>query len=324
MDSLILQNNVLVVGAGSIGERYIRNLWHLGFQNIFVLRRKLDYNFRNIGDAKVQVITDWNSLKDTEFYASFICTPTSKHVTQAYELINLGIHTLVEKPLSNSTDGILELKNLIKSKNNIYLQVGYMMRYHPQVVELKKYIDDKIFGDVISIQTKWGEYLPNWHPWEDYSISYAARKDLGGGAALTLSHDIDLVNWLMDCKVLTWKTQKNYSSKLNLDVESGVDILIKFKKGQSANIQLNFHEIITERYIKVIFDKAVVDINFVSNEIKIHTNEGITIKKDTIYQRNDLFISELKTFFDSINMLDEIDLMKNIIDSELIIKICNE
>lgn len=41
----------------------------------------------------------------------------------------------------------------------------------------------------------WGDYLPDWQPWEDHRQGYAARRAMGGGTILTLIHAIDVLYW---------------------------------------------------------------------------------------------------------------------------------
>ncbi|MEI2709772.1 MAG: hypothetical protein V9E96_12270 [Chitinophagaceae bacterium] len=77
----------------------------------------------------------------------------------------------------------------------------------------------------MNIQTFWGEYLPAWHPWEDYRTSYAAQKENGGGAALTLSHDIDVVNWIANSAVQRYSSFANHHSALR----SKYQFSIRFK-----------------------------------------------------------------------------------------------
>ena len=70
--------------------------------------------------------------------------------------------------------------------------VGYMMRFHPAIKKIKEILKSKYLGKIFHFSFLWGEYFPNWHKNENYKKSYAANKKMGGGAALTLSHDLDL------------------------------------------------------------------------------------------------------------------------------------
>ena len=60
-----------------------------------------------------------------------------------------------------------------------------MMRFHPCILKMNSWVNEGKIGKVIHYRSKWGEYLPNWHPWENYKQSYAGKKEMGGGPALT-------------------------------------------------------------------------------------------------------------------------------------------
>ena len=95
-----------------------------------------------------------------------------------------------------------------------------MMRFHPLICDLKEIISNEYYGKLISIQSKWAEFLPDWHPWEDYRISYASNKKMGGGVALTLSHDIDLAFFLTSSKL------QNFSNELEFNTAKVISFII--------------------------------------------------------------------------------------------------
>ena len=313
---------IVVFGAGSIGERHIRNLWQLGFRNIAVFRQR-NLPFRDIADAKVTVIKTWEEVDKLKPIAAIITSPTSFHTTQTIECVKRNIHVLVEKPLSNTTEDFQELKNTIENRQ-VFVYVGYMMRFHPLVIKAKQIIDSKEYGDVISLQSKWAEYLPDWHPWEDYRTSYAAQKNLGGGVALTLSHEIDLCNFLSNSKVKTSYIQKNSKSKLEIDVESGADILIKYENDSTSNIHLNFYEKCKERFLRIVLDDASLIFDYFNSTLTIKTNfqdDIVFTEKD--FDRNDMFVEQTKYFFSKLDSFTSEESLLQVDNSEQIIKICN-
>ena len=319
---IFLDSPIVVFGGGSIGERHIRNLWGLGFHKIFVYRQR-NLPFRNVKGVKLTVIKTWEEIEIIKPIAAIICSPSSFHLSQTIKCARLGIHVLVEKPLSHTTEGFGELRKVIE-ENKIFVYVGYMMRFHPLIIEINRIIKSNKYGNVISIQSKWAEYLPDWHPWEDYRETYAAKKNLGGGVALTLSHDIDLVNYLAGSNIDKYFLLKNYKSKLELDVESGIDLLIKYNNKTTANIHLNYYEKCKERLLKLVFDDASLVFEFYNNSltIKVKGLEDKTIKLDK-FDRNDLFIEQSKYFFSRLNSYSFEETLKQVNDSEKIIKICN-
>jgi len=316
------KENILVIGAGSIGIRHIKNLIFLGFKNIFVFRRTSSSNLI-VNQDEIKVISKWKDVKKNNFYAVIICSPTSLHLKQTIDSLDLGSHVFIEKPLSHTIRGTQKLRNkIIESKKFVF--VAYMLRFHPLLKKLKKIIKDKDYGNLISFTSKWGEYLPNWHPWEDYSKSYAARKELGGGVTLTLSHDIDILNWLIESPIKRTSHIKNFASNLKLNVEGGADIIYQFENGVTGHTHLNYYSKAHERYIELIFDNANIRFDYLEATLTIKNGTSCKVKKLTNFDRNKLFIDEMKYFLKTTRNFNIEESLKSINDSELILNICNK
>ncbi len=53
-------------------------------------------------------------------------------------------------------------------------------RFHPGLQQVARLLAEGAIGRPLSVRANWGEYLPGWHPWEDYRQAYSARPDLVG------------------------------------------------------------------------------------------------------------------------------------------------
>ncbi len=311
---------MLVVGAGSIGERHIGILQKLGYSNIFVYRQR-NLPLRTIPPQTINIFTDWSRITEIKPIAAIICTPTSQHLSQAMDCAGLGIHLLIEKPLAEDTSGLKDLKEKVRYYN-VYLQVAYMLRYHPLMQQIKESIVKKTFGELISFQTYWGDYLPDWHPWEDYRTSYAARKELGGGVALTLSHDIDLVLWLCGSKLNNYCTIKNFRSNLEVNVEAGIDISFQYINGITGHCHLNYYEKIPNRFYRFVFEEGSIEVDYYNNKMMMATKEKQNIIKAESFERNHMFEEQCKFFMTKIWNFNLLDSLGQIEQSEQIIEIC--
>ena len=312
---------ILIIGAGSIGERHIRNLLAADYKDIYVFRQR-NLPLRTIEPEQIHIFTDFDEIKRIQPEVAFICSPTSMHLEQTMACVEHGMHVFVEKPLSHTIEGLNALKNLVKEKGK-YVHIGYMMRFHPLFRRLKNIIQDQQYGKVLSFTSHWGEYLPAWHPWEDYRSSYVARKDLGGGVALTLSHDIDLVNWLMGEELLSFKSLKIQPSRLEVETESVADFLFQYKGGASGHVHLNYIEKVPSRYLKMVFEDASVEVDYFKNAMQVRTKTEEVQHTLTAFERNQLFIDQQAFFMQKIEDYHIEDSIKQIEESELIINICN-
>ncbi len=286
---------ILVIGAGSIGERHIRNLLALGITNIVVLRSR-QLPLRTLDDKGLQIVTSMKAAMKLNPSAAIVCTPTSLHLEQAISCVREGLSVLVEKPLSDSKKGLKKLKKAAR-KSGAFVQVGYMMRFYPLLKRVKEMIDRNHFGGLVHFSSHWGEYLPDWHPWEDYREGYAARRDMGGGAGLTLSHDLDVALWMLDNRIEDHCAMGNYDSALEVDVDCAMDILLRGKNGVTAHVHQNFFERPARRDYTFRFNEATVTVHFFSNQLIVERSDGN--RREEIlpeFDRNDLFLDQTKDF----------------------------
>ena len=124
---------ILIVGHGSIGKRHLRIARAL-FPNadIRILRHlKTDNEIENKNDYF------WDIEEALAFspQIAVIANPAPFHVSIAKQLAQIGAHLLIEKPLSDSLDGIQELIKICE-ENQVVLMVGYNLRYSPSLKKL--------------------------------------------------------------------------------------------------------------------------------------------------------------------------------------------
>jgi len=102
-----------------------------------------------------------------------------------------------------------------------------------------------------------GEYLPAWHPWEDYRQGYAARSDLGGGVVLTQCHSLDYLPWLVGRAKSVWGFTGKISD-LEVDVEDTAEIGLRFESGALGNLHLDFNQQPPAHRFEIIGTKGTI------------------------------------------------------------------
>lgn len=238
---------ILIVGQGSIGQRHLRNIEKF-FPNfeIILLRKKyytpkLNKNNKVIGnkkkDNKYSTFSNYKKALDQNPNAVFICNPTSLHIDYAIEAAKRSINIFVEKPLSHNKNKIKILKNLI-SKNKIIFMIGFQFRFHPLIKYIKKLLLNNKLGKLIGANIYSGEYLPNFHKYEDYRKSYAANKRLGGGVVLSVIHEIDLCVYFFG-KPTSVFSVGGKSSNLDIDVEDYSNSIVCFNNKENNRLPIS-------------------------------------------------------------------------------------
>jgi predicted dehydrogenase len=228
----------LVIGCGSIGRRHIRNLQFLQAGEIIafdILPVKLEEVQRKYG---VTVVSELDQAWARNPDVALITTPTSLHIPLALEAAEYGCHLFIEKPLSHTMNGVSELLKAVERRSLITL-VGCNMRFHPGIRRVKELVDKRAVGKVIAARVEVGQYLPDWHPWEDYRRMYSARRDLGGGVILDAIHEIDYIRWMLgDVTEVACFADK--LSHLEIETEDVAAILLRFANGAIGEIHLDY------------------------------------------------------------------------------------
>ena len=289
---------------GSIGIRHVQVLRELGDFEIAACRTKKGMKEipEDLGE-KIRYFYD-----DDEAFAwnpdfMVVSNPTKLHLEYLLKSIDHNIDALIEKPVANDYSEIKEVEDRIKKrKNKIY--VGFNLRFHPIVKKVKEIIDTREYGKVLKANLYVGEYLPFWHPYEDYRKSYAARKDLGGGGLRTFSHEIDLGQyWFGIYDRIFAKVLK--VSDLDIDVDDSTDIFAGMEKGVILKITLDYLNPLGERKGELFFEDGLLKYNFLDmgiNFVDYATKESKTLLKTDNYDYNEQYKCQMEKF---INRSDE-------------------
>jgi len=230
----------LIAGLGSIGRRHFRNLIALGEQDIVMLRtRKATLPDEELAGYPVE--TDLSeALRKHKPEAVIVANPTSMHLDIAIPAAEAGCHILLEKPVSHSLER-LDVLQKTAEKTGSRILVGFQFRYHPTLNQARELIQSDALGKILTVHAHWGEYLPQWHPWEDYRQSYAARADLGGGVIVTLTHPLDYLRYLIGEVNSLWSFNGHFSP-LEIDVEDVAEIGLKFANGAVGGVHVNYFQ----------------------------------------------------------------------------------
>ena len=294
----------LITGFGSIGRRHFRNLLTLGHKDIVLYRS----NKSTLDTAELNgfiVETDLSRALEHNPDAVIISNPTALHLDVAIPAALQGCHLLFEKPISDSLKRIPELKKALEFGGGKAM-TGFQYRFHPGLIQVKKWIKDGMIGNVISARAHWGEYLPGWHPWEDYRKSYSARKDLGGGVILTLCHPIDYFRWMFG---EIYSVFGSYSSidHLKIEAEGIADINLEFQKSTGL-VHLNYIQRPGKHVVEVIGDEGTITWDNKDGTAKCYSavrEKWLEFVPESDFERNTLFINEMKNFIEYINGNEE-------------------
>ncbi len=289
----------LIAGLGSIGRRHLRNLVELGETDLVLLRsHRATLPDDELADYPEE--TDIGiALKKYRPTAVIVSNPTALRLSVAAPAARQGCALLLEKPISDSKRGLSQFEDTAKQAGAQIL-VGFQFRFHPALILARQLIRQEAIGRVISAHVHFGEYLPAWHPWEDYRQSYAARADLGGGVLLTQCHSLDYLPWLIgEPEAVSGMVSK--FSDLEVDVDDTAEIALRFAGRKIGTIHLDFaqqppsHEVLVEGTL------GSLRIDLLTGLTRLFKSASTTWDEYPLpdgWERNTMFLDEMKHFVD--------------------------
>jgi predicted dehydrogenase len=227
----------LIAGFGSIGRRHFRNLLALGERDILFYRTRRS-TLPDDELAGFTVETDLQAALAHKPDAVIVANPTALHLEVAIPAARAGCCLFLEKPLSHNLERLDELQAALASGGGRAF-VGFQYRFHPGLRCIQTLLADGAIGRATSVHAHWGEYLPAWHPWEDYRQGYSARPELGGGVVLTLCHPLDYLRWLLG-EIQDLHAFTATLGDLGLPVEDTAQFLLRFQSGALGSLHLDY------------------------------------------------------------------------------------
>jgi predicted dehydrogenase len=308
---------VLFCGLGGIGQRHLRNLRSLVPEDQLEVHayRVLGRSEKLRDDLSIEpersIVTDYNIVVHTDLDGAlatqpeivFICNPNSLHTRMALQAAKAGAHVFIEKPVANTLDGLDELLSLVKARNLVFY-VGYNFRFHPALIRLKELLLTGHFGNLLAVRSEIGEYLPNWHRYEDYRTMYASRADLGGGVILSQIHEMDLIYWYFGLPASIYCVGGKLS-RLEVDVEDTATSLMQYR-GPMGNFPITLHQDYLQRppvrTFKIVGDQGIAQVDLIKGQLAVYNVEGDVVETwdGSSFKRNDMFLNQMKHFLASV------------------------
>ena len=297
---------VLIAGLGAIGQRHARNLRALCGSSVelttyrtrglrHVVTESLELDATKDVEQSLGISASYTDLDEAlaaQPTAVFVCTPSSQHIDIALRAAAAGCHLFVEKPVSHSLDGMTRLMTEV-TRHSLVAVVGCQWRFHPCVQRLRELLTAGTLGTLRSASVDYDEYLPDWHPYEDYRESYAARAALGGGVVLTQIHDYDLAWWLFG-PVTQVSATGGHLSALEIDVEDTVEASLT-ARSCPVTVRQCFAARPPRRTITVHGTRGVATLDLL--EASLTVSPSVVAPFAVLaYQRNEMFRAEVSNF----------------------------
>ncbi len=243
----------VVIGYGSMGRRHVNALESLGLDVSVLSRRDIE------GKKTYSVISEvYNDIVKAEDAYIVVANETACHVKSLRSIIAAG-HTgpiLIEKPIFSKSE-------LIDFRSNCPIFVGYNLRFFQLVTILR----EKLSGsNIYSASFSVGQFLPNWRPGRDYSKVYSASLNQGGGVLRDLSHEIDLLLWLLG-PIKRVAALTGRSGVLLGDSEDYAHVLVEGLHFGAATLYLDYLDKNNRRTLTFQSDRGTLTLDLIAGTL---------------------------------------------------------
>ncbi|MFN3134297.1 MAG: Gfo/Idh/MocA family protein, partial [Candidatus Kryptonium sp.] len=229
---------------GSIHARILAKIPTANFVGVYDINEQRAEQISN--EIGVRSFSTLDGLLDN-VEAVVIATPTTTHKEIALHCLTRGVHTFIEKPITDNVAGADEIIKVAKEKN-LKVQVGHVERFNPALLSISNYKINPVFIETHRL---------------------AQFKPRGTDVAVVLDlmiHDIDIILNLVKSEI-----EEIRASGVEV-ISDSIDIAnarIQFKNGCIANITASRISRKNERKMRIFQKDAYISIDFLQGMTEI-------------------------------------------------------
>ena len=225
---------MLIVGFGAAGQRHAELLRELRpTVGLVALRRASSPD----AEGTHQTVRSLDAAVALEPDLAVLAGPASMRVEAARRLSATGTALLIEKPLATEVaDG--ELMVTATRQAGVTAAVGYNLRFLALLQRAREVLEGGALGRPLTARIEVGQDLASWRPGRDARNTVSASRELGGGALLELSHELDYARWLLGPPA-TVVAETSRTTEITEDVEDVAELVLTFRSGAVASVHLD-------------------------------------------------------------------------------------
>jgi UDP-N-acetylglucosamine 3-dehydrogenase len=261
---------IAVVGAGSMGMNHLRVLADFDEELVQLVGVAESYEpALKIATSRFHIagFTDYRQMiNQTHPDLVAVVVPTHMHSEIALNVLDRGIHVLIEKPITRTIDEALALLKLARIRG-AKIAVGHVERFNPAVVELKRQLLNSALGQMFHLHARRiGPFPPR-------------IRDVGVTLDLA-SHDIDVMRYLANAEVehVYAQTQRRLHSSCE-DLLLG---FVRFTNDVLGVLDVNWLTPTKIRELTVTGEKGMFLVNYLTQEVYFYENDYSTTTWDTM------------------------------------------
>jgi len=257
---------VLVVGLGSMGKRRIRNMKRAGITEIVGFDPAESRRAEAADTYGIDTVGSLDEGFAKNPAALIISTPPDKHMEYAMAAAKSGRHSFSEA--GTTTEGLLDVEKVAKEKG-VVAAASCTMRFQPSIKEMKRLITEGAIGRILSFTHHCGQWLPDWHPQEDYRKFYVSRRETGACREI-VPFELTWLNWLLDDKGSEVTAMRDKLSNLDCDIDDVYHLLIRYRAGTIGHLSVDVLARAPVRHTRLIGTDGTIEWSLTQRQCKLY------------------------------------------------------
>lgn len=301
--SLTHRMRFFIVGLGSMGKRRIRNLLANGEKDIVGFDIRPDRNREAKEKYGIRTIEKFADISPSDFDVLIISTSPDAHGGYIRYALKHKKHFFVEHPTGD--DGYKEIfantDATIKAPSCTFL-------FNPAIKIMKRTLEEGRIGKILAFQYHMGQYLPDWHPWEDYRDVYFSKKATGACREM-FCFELIWLNHLMGSAVKEVSGSIVKLSDLDMDADDTITASVQYENNVRGTLLIDVLARKPFRTLRMLGSEGALDWERFDYAIKVFTakdkkTEVIPVPKGTLEKgyvnEEEMYIEEIRAFLDAI------------------------
>lgn len=259
--------NWAIIGLGSTYTRFLKGLSLSKGGQLYAIASRTEAKLEKIKNDYPNCVTysDYDALlNDENIDAIYITLRHNDHYKWAKKALEKGIAVLCEKPATLSVEETSDLVNTA-NKHQVMFVEALKTRFMPLNQKLHELLDEKLIGDIQSIENGFGYVIPDEH------ARYLYDPEIGGILYDVGSYTLGAILDLVKSDVKSFETE----TVLKRGVDAYERITIYFKNGVTgfANNALDRN---IDRNMSIVGDKGSIFIKDYhrASQIIVNLNNG--------------------------------------------------
>lgn len=253
----------LIVGLGSMGKRRIRNLTALNADELLGFDPREDRRRDVQRDYQVPVYADFDEAMAAKPDAVVISTPPELHAAYVRAAVAERCHWFSE--VGVGTAGLEELARLTAAAGVVGAP-SCTLRFHPIVREMKRLVDADAIGRILTFSSHSGQYLPDWHPWEDYRSFWASSRHTGACREQFVLEAIWLT-WVLG-PIRGIACFKGKLTDLDTTIDDAYQIIVRLERGTLGHVMLDVISRVPFRNGRCFGEQGVIEWSLTDRRLR--------------------------------------------------------